>query len=70
MTFIHLAGDKRTIADRMKGRSGHFMPPSLMDSQFATLEPLAAEEPGLTLDISRPPEDLIEEALTALKETT
>lgn len=69
VTFIHLAGDKRTIADRMKGRSGHFMPPSLMDSQFATLEPLTADEPGLTLDIARPPEDLIEHALAALKET-
>ena len=65
--FAHLAGDKTTIGARMGGRSGHFMPPALLDSQFATLEPLSAGEIGATLDILRPPEALIEDALAALE---
>ena len=64
--FIHLSGGKRVIADRMSGRAGHFMPPSLLDSQFATLEPLRPEETGLTLDIADPPDALIAAALKEL----
>ena len=69
IAFIHMAGTKDLIAERMKTRSGHFMPPALMDSQFATLEPLEPDERGLTLNIENAPEALIEDALRALKET-
>ncbi len=41
--FVHLAGDRRVIALRMAAREDHFMPPSLLDSQFATLEDPAGE---------------------------
>ena len=68
IAFIHMAGTKDLIAERMKTRSGHFMPPALMDSQFATLEPLEPDERGLTLNIENAPEALIEDALRALKE--
>lgn len=68
--FIHLAGTKDLIADRMKTRSGHFMPPALMDSQFATLEALALDEPHITLDISAPPDILLATALDAVKDKT
>jgi gluconokinase len=37
----------------MASRSGHFMPPALLDSQFATLEPPAADEPAITVDIDQ-----------------
>lgn len=39
------------------------MPPSLLDTQFAALEPLSAGEGGLTLDIRQPPEALVEAIL-------
>ena len=38
--FLHLSGDRSLIEERMAGRQGHFMPTALLDSQFATLQPL------------------------------
>lgn len=57
--FIHLAGQKSEIAGRMATRGGHFMPTTLLDSQFATLEPPGPDEPHLALDVSNPPDTLI-----------
>ena len=39
--FVHLTGPQTLIAERLKKRRGHFMPPSLLKSQFAILEPPA-----------------------------
>jgi carbohydrate kinase (thermoresistant glucokinase family) len=39
VTFVYLSGTKALIWERMKQRIGHYMPPTLLDSQFATLEP-------------------------------
>lgn len=47
LLFVFLNGSKETIAERLAERKGHFMPPSLLDSQFATLEPPDADEPGI-----------------------
>lgn len=58
--FIHLHGDPKVIAARMQVRQDHFMPPTLLASQLATLEPLADNEAGMTLDISQPLEQLVE----------
>ncbi len=53
--FVHLAGSFELIAGRLTARAGHFMPPSLLASQFATLE-----APGdLTFDISPSPADIV-----------
>ncbi len=52
--FLHLAGSRDVIAARMGDREGHFMPLSLLDSQFAALEPLQPDEAGLTVDIDQP----------------
>jgi gluconokinase len=52
--FIHLAGSKAVIAERMQARSGHFMPPALLDSQFATLEPPGPDEEAIAVDIDQP----------------
>lgn len=49
--FVYLAGSQELIAERMRARTGHFMPTTLLPSQFATLEPLGAQENGITLDI-------------------
>ncbi|MCX5259647.1 gluconokinase [Streptomyces canus] len=47
---LYLALDRATAWDRVSRRTGHFMPAGLVESQFATLEPLQPDEPGLTLD--------------------
>lgn len=61
--FVHLHGDRDLIAQRMAARSGHFMPPALLDSQLRDLEPLQADECGVTLDVRDPPAVLVEQAL-------
>lgn len=49
--LVHLHGRPDVIARRQAARPGHFMPPSLLESQFATLEPLDTVEAGLVLDV-------------------
>jgi gluconokinase len=68
--FLHLHGEADLIGRRMQGREGHFMPPTLLPSQLATLEPLTAQElasGSLRLDISRSPEELVTAILAALQ---
>jgi gluconokinase len=67
LVFLYLAIDKETARRRVAGRKGHFMPASLVDSQFATLEPLAADEAGITLDGALPREQLVERAAAFLR---
>ena len=64
--FLHLHGPREVIAERMKNRSGHFMPVSLLDSQLADLEPLEADERGLVVDIRATPDQIVNHALTTL----
>lgn len=52
--FIHLSGSRAVIEARMAARKNHFMPASLLDSQFAALEPPDPDEPHLTIDIDQP----------------
>lgn len=47
--FVHLTAPTDVIASRLDQRVGHFMPPSLLASQLDQLEPLRAEEPGVTV---------------------
>lgn len=56
--FVHLSGDTDLILERMKTRSGHFMPASLLPSQISTLEPLDAGERGLTLENTGTPDEV------------
>ena len=65
LRFAHLAGEKDTIATRMQARVGHYMPPSLLDSQLRDLEPLQDDEAGVRLDIGMPPEQLVERILAS-----
>jgi gluconokinase len=53
--FVFLDGSQETIAARLAERKGHFMPPSLLQSQFATLEPPGADEPGIVRVSIDPP---------------
>jgi gluconokinase len=65
---IHLAGDRAVIAGRMAARTGHYMPTSLLDSQFATLEPPDQDE-ALTVHIDQPVASIIATIAAHLKGT-
>ncbi|MEK0157506.1 gluconokinase, GntK/IdnK-type [Arthrobacter oryzae] len=64
--FLHLHGSKEVLRARTEGRSGHFMPPALLNSQLATLEPLDADEAGVVVDIASPVQQVVTEALAAV----
>ncbi|KJV26217.1 gluconate kinase [Aquitalea magnusonii] len=64
LLLVHLKGDKTVIAERMAARDAHFMPTSLLDSQFADLEPPEAQrENVITLDVSQPLSTLLQHSL-------
>ena len=64
--FLHLVGTRAVIEARMHQRTGHFMPVSLLDSQFSTLEPLQPDEVGFTIDIDRPVQEIVAALATKL----
>ena len=55
LRIVHPVGDTALIGARQAARAGHFMPPTLMSSQFSTLEPCAPNEAALMLDVSDAP---------------
>lgn len=61
--FCHLWGDPDLLLERISGRRGHFMPPSMLESQVATLEPLEADEHGSRFDVSPPLDDVVDAVL-------
>lgn len=65
--FLFLAVPRAALVERVKRRKGHYMPLELLDSQLATLEPLAADEPGLTLDGAPAPDTIVERALEQVR---
>ena len=67
--FVHLHGSSELLRQRMAERRGHYMPPSLLQSQLDTLEPPADDERALTLDITHPPQQLAAEAERWLRTT-
>ena len=67
VVFIHLSGTAATIGARMEARSHEFMPHTLLDSQFAALEELEADEIHLLVDISQPLDLLVESLELKLK---
>lgn len=66
VVFVHLTGDRALIEDRMAHRRGHFMPTALLDSQFATLQPLEADEAGVAVNVAGTPEEITVRAVAAL----
>ncbi|NJQ16688.1 gluconokinase [Streptomyces bohaiensis] len=64
--FVHLDGSQELISGRLHLRTGHFMPPTLLASQFADLEPLGTDEDGVTVDLRRTPDEIVDAALAAL----
>ncbi|WP_176085329.1 gluconokinase [Martelella sp. HB161492] len=66
LRFIHLAGSRALLAERMANRPGHYMPVSLLDSQLSTLEPTTGEQDAITLDCALPPSAIEQASLAFL----
>ena len=64
--FVALEGEIDVVDARMAHRKGHFMPKSLLKSQFDTLEPLTDTEDGVVVSVEVPAEEVAENALDAL----
>lgn len=60
IVFLHLVGKPEVISRRQSSRPGHFMPPSLLRSQFDTLEPLEPDEHGVAIDVDRSIDSIID----------
>jgi gluconokinase len=66
---VELDADEGALRDRLAARTGHYMPPSLLESQLATLEHLGEDESGVRVDASRPLDVVIAEAISAMDST-
>ena len=65
--IVFLSGTQFLIADRLARRKGHFMPPGLLDSQFKTLEPPAADENPVIVPIDASVETIVDDIVRQLK---
>ena len=64
--FLHVIAPAEVIRDRMEHRAGHYMPPSLLPSQIATLELLSDDESGTSVTNEGTPAQVLDRALAAL----
>jgi carbohydrate kinase (thermoresistant glucokinase family) len=64
--LVYLKGDRDLIARRVAARADHFMPPSLLDSQFEALEEPQADERPITVSIVPHPREIVENIIAAL----
>jgi len=68
--FLHLDGTPEVIMARQASRPGHFMPASLLASQFATLEPLAADERGVVVDVAQSVDRIVERYVASIRDSS
>ena len=66
--LVRLAGEEALIRARMEKRTNHYMPPSLLLSQLATLEPPAPDEAAITVEVTQEPERCVDRILSALRD--
>lgn len=59
LRFVFLRGPRPLVAERLAGRRGHFMPPSLLDSQLATLQEPTPDEGAWVCDVAAPPQEIV-----------
>ena len=64
--FVALTGPIDVVDARMGYRTGHFMPKSLLKSQFDALEPLTKAEDGVVIEVDVSPEEVVDNTLKAL----
>jgi len=65
--FILLTAPRPVIAERLEHRTGHYMPPSLLDSQLAILEPPGADESAWVYDNERQPDVIVADIATRIR---
>ncbi len=65
--LVYARGSQSLIAERMASRKNHFMPPALLDSQFATLEEPGSEERAIVVDIAMTAEEAIRQAIEKIQ---
>jgi gluconokinase len=65
--FLHLAGPIDVVRQRVAARHHEFASTSLLDSQYAQLEPLDADERGMTVDIRSSPDAIVNDVVAALR---
>ncbi|MEV6006593.1 gluconokinase [Streptomyces sp. NPDC051976] len=65
--ILYLELDRTSADRRVAERVGHFMPAGLVDSQYAALEPLRPDEPGLTVAAVADPRIIVDQAERALR---
>ncbi|MEF2552142.1 gluconokinase [Aurantimonas sp. A2-1-M11] len=65
--FVCLTATPDLVGRRMATRQGHFMPVSLLKSQFDTFQPLEADEDGIVVSVDLPPDEVVATALRALR---
>ena len=68
--FIHLAGSRALIEARMQARTGHFMPVTLLDSQFSALEPPGEDENAIAVAIARPADEIVSDIAVRIQRAT
>lgn len=66
--FVHLTGSLDIHRKRIRERTGHFMPASMLNSQLATLEPPGPDEGAVIIDIDQPLADMVDQVIAALGE--
>lgn len=64
--FVYLRGSREVVAARLGTRRGHFMPASMLESQFADLEEPAPPEPVIVVDVALPPPQVVAAVLAAI----
>lgn len=70
LRFVHLHGDRALLVQRTIARVGHYMPPSLLDSQLAILEPPQADENAISFHVAEPPDSVVRKLLHVLQPDT
>ena len=64
--MVHLHGTRDVLGAHLEGRSDHFMPATLLDSQLATLEPLEGDERGFVVDVDQAVSEILDEVRARL----
>ena len=67
VVFCHLVAGEDLVANRIDTRQDHFMPPSLLHSQYDTLEPLEPDEPGVEVSVDGSATEVLARAVAALQ---
>jgi len=68
VALVYLQGSHDLIANRLAARMGHYMPATLLDSQFATLEEPGPDEHPIVVSVAHPTDEIVAQVMRALKE--